>query len=163
MKALLLLVLPWLSPANYTDNLGNLHILYSELWVQRQPPPALPSIYSCGSYCLRVRSWAICWCVSAPHSCHCVYIQSHHVTSKRAWSSRFCGALSAVQDSLEATHCRVSPLLCLCSTSVITALIGAKHHSAVSHSFVHLQSLCRLPQNIKPSSLAFSYPVEVKD
>uniref|UniRef100_A0A1A8I1R6 Ligand of numb-protein X 1 n=2 Tax=Nothobranchius kuhntae TaxID=321403 RepID=A0A1A8I1R6_NOTKU len=31
MKALLLLVLPWLSPANYTDNLGNLHILYSEL------------------------------------------------------------------------------------------------------------------------------------
>lgn len=34
MKALLLLVLPWLSPANYTDNLGNLHILYSELWVQ---------------------------------------------------------------------------------------------------------------------------------
>ncbi len=33
MKALLLLVLPWLSPANYTDNVGNLHILYSELWV----------------------------------------------------------------------------------------------------------------------------------
>ncbi|XP_055778980.1 E3 ubiquitin-protein ligase LNX isoform X2 [Salvelinus fontinalis] len=31
MKALLLLVLPWLSPANYTDNVGNLHILYSEL------------------------------------------------------------------------------------------------------------------------------------
>ncbi|XP_035272197.1 E3 ubiquitin-protein ligase LNX isoform X2 [Anguilla anguilla] len=31
MKALLLLVLPWLSPANYTDNFGNLHILYSEL------------------------------------------------------------------------------------------------------------------------------------
>ncbi|XP_036707873.1 E3 ubiquitin-protein ligase LNX isoform X2 [Balaenoptera musculus] len=31
MKALLLLVLPWLSPANYTDNVGNLHFLYSEL------------------------------------------------------------------------------------------------------------------------------------
>ncbi|XP_043917359.1 E3 ubiquitin-protein ligase LNX isoform X2 [Protopterus annectens] len=31
MKTLLLLVLPWLSPANYIDNLGNLHILYSEL------------------------------------------------------------------------------------------------------------------------------------
>lgn len=31
MKALLLLVLPWLSPANYTDNVGNLHVLYSEL------------------------------------------------------------------------------------------------------------------------------------
>lgn len=33
MKALLLLVLPWLSPANYIDNVGNLHLLYSELWV----------------------------------------------------------------------------------------------------------------------------------
>lgn len=33
MKALLLLVLPWLSPANYIDNVGNLHFLYSELWV----------------------------------------------------------------------------------------------------------------------------------
>ncbi|XP_074848869.1 E3 ubiquitin-protein ligase LNX isoform X4 [Carettochelys insculpta] len=31
MKALLLLVLPWLSPANYIDNVGNLHFLYSEL------------------------------------------------------------------------------------------------------------------------------------
>nr|XP_013028222.2 E3 ubiquitin-protein ligase LNX isoform X3 [Anser cygnoides] len=31
MKALLLLVLPWLSPANYIDNVGNLHLLYSEL------------------------------------------------------------------------------------------------------------------------------------
>ncbi|XP_040190786.1 E3 ubiquitin-protein ligase LNX isoform X3 [Rana temporaria] len=31
MKALLLLVLPWLSPANYIDNMGNLHFLYSEL------------------------------------------------------------------------------------------------------------------------------------
>ncbi|CAH2300205.1 E3 ubiquitin- ligase LNX isoform X2 [Pelobates cultripes] len=31
MKALLLLVLPWLSPANYIDNMGNLHLLYSEL------------------------------------------------------------------------------------------------------------------------------------
>jgi len=30
MKALLL-VLPWLSPANYIDNVGNLHLLYSEL------------------------------------------------------------------------------------------------------------------------------------
>ncbi|XP_010991137.2 E3 ubiquitin-protein ligase LNX isoform X4 [Camelus dromedarius] len=31
MKALLLLVLPWLSPANYIDNVGHLHFLYSEL------------------------------------------------------------------------------------------------------------------------------------
>ncbi|XP_034267210.1 E3 ubiquitin-protein ligase LNX isoform X3 [Pantherophis guttatus] len=31
MKALLLLVLPWLSPANYTESVGNLHFLYSEL------------------------------------------------------------------------------------------------------------------------------------
>ncbi|XP_042323473.1 E3 ubiquitin-protein ligase LNX isoform X1 [Sceloporus undulatus] len=31
MKALLLLVLPWLSPANYIDSVGNLHFLYSEL------------------------------------------------------------------------------------------------------------------------------------
>ncbi|XP_008831550.1 E3 ubiquitin-protein ligase LNX [Nannospalax galili] len=31
MKALLLLVLPWLSPANYIENVGNLHFLYSEL------------------------------------------------------------------------------------------------------------------------------------
>ncbi|XP_012496572.1 PREDICTED: E3 ubiquitin-protein ligase LNX isoform X2 [Propithecus coquereli] len=31
MKALLLLVLPWLSPANYIDNVGNLYFLYSEL------------------------------------------------------------------------------------------------------------------------------------
>lgn len=31
MKALLLLVLPWLSPANYIDNVGNLHFLCSEL------------------------------------------------------------------------------------------------------------------------------------
>uniref|UniRef100_A0A8C5KDF2 Ligand of numb-protein X 1 n=1 Tax=Jaculus jaculus TaxID=51337 RepID=A0A8C5KDF2_JACJA len=31
MKALLLLVLPWLSPANYIDNVGTLHFLYSEL------------------------------------------------------------------------------------------------------------------------------------
>ncbi|KAL6050570.1 hypothetical protein STEG23_023702 [Scotinomys teguina] len=31
MKALLLLVLPWLSPANYIDNVGNLNFLYSEL------------------------------------------------------------------------------------------------------------------------------------
>ncbi|KAM4854603.1 E3 ubiquitin-protein ligase LNX isoform 2-T2 [Thomomys bottae] len=31
MKALLLLVLPWLSPANFIDNVGNLHFLYSEL------------------------------------------------------------------------------------------------------------------------------------
>ncbi|XP_004681532.1 PREDICTED: E3 ubiquitin-protein ligase LNX [Condylura cristata] len=31
MKALLLLVLPWLSPANYIDNVGSLHFLYSEL------------------------------------------------------------------------------------------------------------------------------------
>ncbi|XP_048220746.1 E3 ubiquitin-protein ligase LNX isoform X2 [Perognathus longimembris pacificus] len=31
MKALLLLALPWLSPANYIDNVGNLHLLYSEL------------------------------------------------------------------------------------------------------------------------------------
>lgn len=53
MKALLLLVLPWLSPANYTDNLGNLHILYSELWVQHSAStcilftnitPSVPSI-----------------------------------------------------------------------------------------------------------------------
>ncbi|XP_075853882.1 E3 ubiquitin-protein ligase LNX isoform X2 [Microcebus murinus] len=31
MKALLLLILPWLSPANYIDNVGNLYFLYSEL------------------------------------------------------------------------------------------------------------------------------------
>ncbi|XP_062054818.1 E3 ubiquitin-protein ligase LNX [Lepus europaeus] len=31
MKALLLLVLPWLSPANYIDNVGSLHFLCSEL------------------------------------------------------------------------------------------------------------------------------------
>ncbi|XP_040094133.1 E3 ubiquitin-protein ligase LNX isoform X2 [Oryx dammah] len=31
MKALLLLILPWLSPANYVDSVGNLHFLYSEL------------------------------------------------------------------------------------------------------------------------------------
>lgn len=37
MKALLLLVLPWLSPANYTDSVGNLHFLYSELWVPLSP------------------------------------------------------------------------------------------------------------------------------
>lgn len=38
MKALLLLVLPWLSPANYIDNVGNLHFLYSELWVRTVAP-----------------------------------------------------------------------------------------------------------------------------
>lgn len=37
MKALLLLILPWLSPANYVDNVGNLHFLYSELWVPLSP------------------------------------------------------------------------------------------------------------------------------
>ncbi|XP_031430243.1 E3 ubiquitin-protein ligase LNX isoform X5 [Clupea harengus] len=43
MKALLLLVLPWLSPANYTDNLGNLHILYSELKRRSQEGDCLDS------------------------------------------------------------------------------------------------------------------------
>lgn len=48
MKALLLLVLPWLSPASYIENVGNLHFLYSELWVPL-------------SSCLPVSVCPVCW------------------------------------------------------------------------------------------------------
>ncbi|KAG8504964.1 E3 ubiquitin-protein ligase LNX [Galemys pyrenaicus] len=46
MKALLLLVLPWLSPANYIDNVGNLHFLYSELTIPNLPSAAFPGRYT---------------------------------------------------------------------------------------------------------------------
>lgn len=72
MKALLLLVLPWLSPANYIDNVGNLHLLYSELWV-RAATLSSCSLSVCltwaagrfsplwGSVCLSVCAWAYVW------------------------------------------------------------------------------------------------------
>lgn len=88
MKALLLLVLPWLSPANYIDNVGNLHFLYSELWV-RTVAPASCSLSVCLTRVAgRGSPWAF-WGVCLP-VCLCLCIRAKKILQRLANSFTPC-------------------------------------------------------------------------
>lgn len=95
MKALLLLVLPWLSPANYIDNVGNLHFLYSELWV-RTVAPASCSLSVCLTRAAgRGSPWAFGGGSVCLPVCLCLCIRAKKIPQRLANSFKPCCELAA--------------------------------------------------------------------